>query len=349
MAGIEAIGDFTQGGLIARAAEPRTGEASEGHTHEASCLNCGCALTGEFCHCCGQHAHVHRTIGAFFHDLAHGVLHFEGKTWRTLPLLAWNPGELTRQYIGGRRASYVSPIALFLFSVFLMFAAVNATGGGSPHLAEAQDLAAQQRDIEEKIAKLEERRAFVGDNKEAANDIAEKIKDEQDDLQVIRVLRSQGVAQETFSREPVSAQSAAPWVREALTKAKDNPELLLYKMKSNSYKWSWAIIPLSVPFLWLMFPFNRRFHIYDHVVFVTYSLSFMTLMIAMGTLLAVAGIPQVAAIMPFIPPLHMYRQLRGAYSVSPFGALWRTFGLLVAAALVLTAFALMMLGLGLMH
>jgi hypothetical protein len=27
----------------------------------------------------------------FFHDLVHGVFHFEGKTWRTLPLLALRP------------------------------------------------------------------------------------------------------------------------------------------------------------------------------------------------------------------------------------------------------------------
>ncbi|MEO5972025.1 MAG: hypothetical protein ABIP91_01495 [Sphingomicrobium sp.] len=53
--------------------------ADDGHTHEQACLNCGCALAGDFCHCCGQRAHVRRTLGAFWHDLAHGVLHFEGK------------------------------------------------------------------------------------------------------------------------------------------------------------------------------------------------------------------------------------------------------------------------------
>ena len=63
------------------------GEGDDGHTHETKCLNCGAELTGEFCHACGQHAHVHRTLTAFFHDFLHGVLHFEGKIWRTLPLL----------------------------------------------------------------------------------------------------------------------------------------------------------------------------------------------------------------------------------------------------------------------
>src|SRR6185503_17683936 len=93
------------------------------------CLNCGTALIGPHCHNCGQAGHVHRTLMAWWHGLAHGVLHLDGKIWRTLPLLAWRPGELTRRYIEGERARFVSPLALFLFSVFLMFAVFNTVGG----------------------------------------------------------------------------------------------------------------------------------------------------------------------------------------------------------------------------
>src|SRR5687768_13876887 len=128
MPDLEAIGDAVTGVALARAAEPTAGEG-DGHTHEHNCLNCGCALKGDYCHCCGQKAHVHRTLGAFWHDLLHSVLHFEGKIWRTLPLLAWRPGDLTRRYIEGERARFVSPMALFLFSVFLMFIVFSTLGG----------------------------------------------------------------------------------------------------------------------------------------------------------------------------------------------------------------------------
>ena len=94
----EFIGDIAAGALAARATEPSHGEgADNGHSHEAACLNCGTVLIGSHCHACGQAAHVHRTISAFFHDLLHGVFHFEGKIWRTLPMLAWKPGQLTRE------------------------------------------------------------------------------------------------------------------------------------------------------------------------------------------------------------------------------------------------------------
>src|SRR5688572_16691974 len=101
MPDLEAVGDAVTGGVIGRAVEPGAGEQADGHTHETDCLNCGALLSGDYCHVCGQKAHVHRTLSAFFHDFLHGVLHFEGKIWRTLPMLAWRPGELTRSYIDG--------------------------------------------------------------------------------------------------------------------------------------------------------------------------------------------------------------------------------------------------------
>src|SRR4249919_1756 len=140
----EAMGDAITGAVVGRAVEPKAGEGDDGHTHEKNCLNCGTELTGSFCHACGQHAHVHRTLSAFFHDFLHGVLHFEGKIWRTLPLLAWKPGEITRRYIDGERARFVSPIALFLFCVFLMFAVVGLTTNTSKAVAKASADAARE-------------------------------------------------------------------------------------------------------------------------------------------------------------------------------------------------------------
>ena len=127
VSGIEGVGEAVTGSMLARAVEPAAGE--QGAPAPGNCLNCGAALQGAYCHACGQPGHIHRTLAAFWHDLAHGVLHFEGKIWRTLPMLAWRPGELTRRYIAGERARFVSPMALFLFSVFLMFAIFSLIGG----------------------------------------------------------------------------------------------------------------------------------------------------------------------------------------------------------------------------
>src|SRR6478672_398657 len=130
MGEFEAVADAVTGGLLGRAVEPATG-VRDGHTDEGNCLNCGTALVGSYCHSCGQHAHVHRSLGALEQDFVSGALNFEGKIFKTLPLLAWRPSDLTRLYIDGARARFVSPLALFLFSVFLLFATFQlATSNG---------------------------------------------------------------------------------------------------------------------------------------------------------------------------------------------------------------------------
>lgn len=46
-----------------------------------------------------------------------------------MPRLAFRPGQLTRDYVYGRRAGYIAPLALFLFSIFLMFFVFGMLGG----------------------------------------------------------------------------------------------------------------------------------------------------------------------------------------------------------------------------
>ncbi|HEU4696365.1 MAG TPA: hypothetical protein VFR92_05330, partial [Sphingomicrobium sp.] len=98
-------------------------------------------------------------------------------------------------------------------------------------------------------------------------------------------------------------------------------------------------------FLWLLFPFSRRFKLYDHTVFVTYSLAFMMLLVIAMSLWGAAGLPGVAWA-ALVPPFHMYRDLKGAYGLSRFGALWRTALLLLFAVIALSLFAMTVIVLG---
>ena len=342
MGEFEAVGDAVTGGLLGRAVEPRAGEAgADGHTQERNCLNCGTALVGDFCHSCGQHAHVHRTLTAFFHDLLHGVLHFEGKIWNTLPMLAWRPGELTRRYIDGERARFVSPIALFLFSVFLMFAAVSLFAGGGDFPEQAKrGLQEELRVDGAKLAKLEAQRdaeAKAGRPTAAFN---KKIGEVKDEMKAIEGVRS-GELQD------MGIQTKVPgWIGNSVSKAAKNPELVAFKLKTNAYKFSWLIIPLSVPFVWLLFPFSRRFRLYDHTVFVTYSLCFMSLLVIAGLFFGAVGMSGIAGLLWLLPPFHMYRQLKGAYGLGRAGALWRTALLTMFAMIVVGLFSAVLVGVG---
>lgn len=352
MSGTEFIGDIAQGALAARAVEPAHGEArDDGHGHEQACLNCAAPLIGPHCHQCGQAAHVHKSLGAFFHDLLHGVFHFEGKIWRTLPLLAWRPGRLTREYIDGRRASYVSPIALFLFVVFLTFAVFNLLGSPIAFNNQGQSQGLEQgiseaeREALKTLATSERKLAEAKAGK--GGDLARLEQDVAGARNAVAVIQAarDGQLPSQIAKGGVTAaeKSALEAINRAWQHARANPELTIYKLQNSAYKYSWLLIPLSVPFLWLLFPFSRRFQLYDHTVFVTYSLSFMLLLLAAISVLTVwGGAGYVVAALLFYAPFHMYRQLRDTYALGRFAAWWRTWFLSLFAFMVLGMFATMM-------
>lgn len=339
MGEFEAIGDALTGGVLGRAVEPKAGEETRGNTGETHCLNCGTSLSGPFCHQCGQHAHVHRTLSAFFHDFLHGVLHFEGKIWRTLPMLALHPGELTRRYIDGQRARFVSPIALFLFCVFLMFAVVGLTGNTAHATTKASaDAARELAQDRQKLAILQGQRAnATGPVAAALDEHIDDLKSEMTALQAVKYGK-------IHTNLQIADGFLGGWGKQ-INQATKNPELLFYKLKTNAYKFSWALIPISVPFVWLLFPFDRRFRLYDHIVFVSYSLCFMMLLLSASAIIGLVS-DSVASLAWFVPPVHMYRQLRGTYCVSAHGAVWRTILLTLFAFVAISLFATLLVGLG---
>jgi hypothetical protein len=329
MGEFEAIGEAVTGGLLARAAEPGAGEAgADGHTHEQNCLNCGKPLAGPYCSDCGQKAHVHRSLRAFMGDFVAGLVNFEGKFWRTLPMLAWQPGEMTRRYIAGERARFISPIALYLFTVFAMFAVLNfngtfsSDGGVKVGTGAREGINAELAAELKAVTRLEAQRKTAGtDTKDLAR-IDRKIASKKAELAAAqKVLTGQGLVTADAGDE------TPDWIRPFVENARDNPEAVSLKVQEAASKYSWLLIPISVPFLWLLFPFSRRYRLYDHTVFVTYSLSFMMILVIAAGLLVAVGASGFAAFLFFLPPFHMYRQLKGAYQLGRFSAVLRTMAL----------------------
>lgn len=356
----EGFGGAIEGALTGRAVEREVGSAGAAqsagqsagaggdHAGQQTCRNCGAQVTTAFCPECGQRRHVHRTLSAVLHDLIHGVLHLDGKFWLTLPLLVFKPGQLTRRYIEGERAKFVSPMAMFLFSVFAMFAIFQMVGLTTP--AELNGNAVGEQ--------IETTRETVLADLEAAQERLTRAREgtaEYDAAQTDVKAAQQGLA--GLERASILDLQSNPEVKifgiDALDqgivkKWRDNPTLMLYKLQANAYKFSWLLIPLSIPFVWLMFAWRRRFHAYDHAIFVTYSLAFMSMLFITASLLAlIPDIGGIVALMVFlVPPIHLYAQLRGAYELSHFSAFWRLMVLSVNIWIVVLLFlqALLLLG-----
>ena len=87
-----------------------------GHDPNA-CANCGHRLTGPFCSQCGQHVgDVHRSVWRFVAAFFDNAFCWDNKLFLTLKPLLGQPGALTLDYLSGRRARYVHPFRLFLFT-----------------------------------------------------------------------------------------------------------------------------------------------------------------------------------------------------------------------------------------
>ena len=351
---IAAAADVISGALAARAVETHAGE---GHgAHDGLCLNCGTRLIGAHCHACGQSGHVHRTVGAIGHEIAHGVFHFEGKIWRTLPLLVFHPGELTRRYVNGERARFVSPLALFLFTVFLMFALISAVGGelgeglnGAGTLAGRAAMNTQIADARAELGRTEAKRAAAvkanAEHRELDTSIAAL-------RATIKALEFGVASPDDPKSQPFTFTNVKTgWERldHGIAKANANPGLAIYKLQSSAYKYSWLLIVLSTPFMALLFLWRRRFGLYDHAIFVTYSIAFMMLMVIALTVCGAIGLGGgwIAVAVLLVPPVHMFAQLRGAYSLRKRSALWRTAALLIFAFTALSLFAILLLAHGL--
>ncbi len=89
---------------------------------EKNCLNCGATVMGRYCQVCGQQ-NVEPTQ-SFWHLVSHffnDITHFDGKFFVTLKDLLFKPGFLSKEYMIGRRASYLDPVRMYVFTSAIFF------------------------------------------------------------------------------------------------------------------------------------------------------------------------------------------------------------------------------------
>ncbi len=375
---VDAAGGAITGGVLAGAVEKPTGKAGE-HDHGV-CSDCGAQTSGNFCANCGQPTHVHRTLLHLGEELLHGVMHFDARIWRTLPLLWLNPGRLTREWVAGRRTRYVSPLAMFLFTLFVMFFALSFMPQYESRVVVADDIAEDRAALAEAEQALAQVRAELGQQPSsvglAATVEAERlVAQRRESLAKLEQQVSQGRADglkpgswqaslkdmaagdEThdgtgqLKATGQDAKSEGHGFGATVMKKLQNPDLAVYKLQQTMYKFAFLLVPLSIPFVALLFLWKRGFTLYDHGVFVLYSLTFMAMllmaMVLAGTFLGAVGQVAVFAGMLAIPS-HVFAQLKGAYGLGVFSALWRTVFLLVFCNIVIGLFvgAIVYLGLG---
>src|ERR1044072_7680023 len=110
---------------------------------EPVCPNCTAQLAGDYCHACGQKkSHPNEfSVRRFIGRLLTEFIDLESnKVIKTARAMILKPGLLAREYLSGRRSTYIGPVKLYLtfsalYFLFAWSALADIRGGGPERTA----------------------------------------------------------------------------------------------------------------------------------------------------------------------------------------------------------------------
>ena len=93
------------------------------HTrHDKTCLNCKHVVDRRFCGNCGQqNIETRQTFHHLFIHFFEDLTHYENSFWKTIRNLLLKPASLSKEYLAGKRMSYLAPVRLYIFISFITF------------------------------------------------------------------------------------------------------------------------------------------------------------------------------------------------------------------------------------
>ena len=298
------------------------------------CLNCDSELTGRYCTHCGQDArfHVH-SIRHALGELLEEISQADARVWRTLKVLAFQPGELTCEYLRGKRARYTPPFRLYIaLSVLLFLVALVPDGSESVGtVTETKPVTASE--IQEATSELDSaledvpkaQRAFV--REQLLKAVAKLPADQQ-----MRV--AAGLA-EACASHPLGLAVFNNGIASGLSleKVRANCKLIvdpsakfLTTIADYAPKMMVFFLPLIACFGKLLYLGSRRYYI-GHLVFFVHFHAFAFVALATGDLISsLGGLSRIGwidtlsnlafAAMILSLPIYLYKAMRHVYGQS---------------------------------
>jgi hypothetical protein len=80
-----------------------------------TCKNCNQTFKGHYCSNCGQTAETHKlNLHYLWHDIQHGLFHFDSGITYTAKQLFTRPGHSIREFVEGKRVKHFKPLSLVM-------------------------------------------------------------------------------------------------------------------------------------------------------------------------------------------------------------------------------------------
>ena len=312
------------------------------------CLNCGTPLRGQYCGNCGQRAR-NRLISLWelLQDAFGDLFELDSRLWRTTIPLLIRPGQLTRDYLEGRRARYMPPFRMYLVLsvIFFVVAFFDPQDDLSllfepepqPTAEEAVDDDVVEAAVREKAREKVDQLAAEGKiSPEEVEQALERLDDEHGPTVTFYGDGSEGGLNFKYDKETgnctVTGIDRLPaWLQRRLTK--ERAERICKRIAADDGKTLGKLIldniPVALivllPFMALvlkgLYPLSRRYFV-EHLLFFVHFHSFFFLILTLQILFSrLAGwifIPEAISVLiivaaSFYIPVYLYKGMRLVY------------------------------------
>lgn len=230
---------------------------------DKTCLNCRHVVEQNFCPNCGQEntdsrKTFHHLFIHFFEDLTH----YENAFWKTIRNLLFKPSTLTKEYLSGKRLSYLAPVRLYIFISFITFLMIALFPGHDTEIVTSDKNNKTEKEVPKNI--------LTG----TLNDL-EPGDDFDDFTKKVDSIQKFGPEEKKADEFTYWAIKKIQYVKEHNTK-KDIINKFTESFIHNIPKVLFIIMPFFAFFLWL-FHNKKKWYYFDHGIFTLHYFSFLLL------------------------------------------------------------------------
>jgi hypothetical protein len=257
--------------------------------YDKTCLNCRYVVENRFCPNCGQeNTDTRKTFHHLFIHFFEDLTHYENAFWKTIKNLLFKPATLTKEYLSGKRLSYLAPVRLYIFISFVTFFLITLFPPASSDFINDDSKNKIEKTEQPQETKIKEIAAEntskkISDSVQKAI-LKSKIKEEKANnlfnfgIKSVRELDSI----QKFGKQGDKFNSFEYWfLKKGLTVIENNTtEQIIEKGKEsfihNFPKVLLMYMPIFAFFLWL-FHNKKRWYYFDHGIFTLHYYSFLLL------------------------------------------------------------------------
>lgn len=289
-----------------------------------NCLNCGTHLRGQYCGQCGQRSRSRLiSLWELISDAFGDLFELDSRLWQTLLPLVAKPGQLTRDYLQGRRARFMPPFRMYLVLslVFFVVAFFNpreelslffeepGTAQDPPPDVGTQDADGQPVEKDGVVISLGD----SDDTAEGDDDGDEGCNLDASDLDEFPGWLARRMTPERICQvyDKISA---------------DDGKSLGEKVVANAPTALIVLLPLMALVLKALYPLSRRYYV-EHLLFLVHLHAFLFLLLTLQILFlrftGLIAVPELAVTLMMIAsviyiPVYLFIAMRRVYGQSRF-------------------------------